>query len=58
MIIQSCKHALNYVNLGINGCAKCHKYCYYANCPDWEPITVSYTTTTTTTSTKTKEEDV
>lgn len=56
--IQMCKHAFNYVILGISGCAKCHEHCYYANCPDWDPITTSYTTYTTTISTKTVEEEV
>ena len=50
--IQYCKHFYSF----ISGCAKCHQYCYYANCPDWEPITVYHTVTTTTTNEKVREE--
>ena len=54
--MQYCKHFYSFVNQGMRGCAKCHQYCYYVNCPDWEPVTVSYTVTTTTTNEKVKEE--
>lgn len=54
--MQYCKHFYSFVNQGISGCAKCHQYCYYANCPDWEPITVNFTLTTTTTNEKVREE--
>ena len=54
--MQYCKHFYFFANQGISGCAKCHQHCYYTNCPDWEPVTVSYTVTTTTTNEKVREE--